>query len=116
MKRCPKCNRAYRNDTQKFCTKDGISLVDAEVPDAGQGETIRIDSAQLNSAELDDEITKAISRDMISETTGGFDPYKTVVARPDATAPVHPRDTQGIAPSTPPPSGSSPPVSSGPVQ
>jgi hypothetical protein len=27
MKRCPNCNRTYANDAQKFCTKDGTSLV-----------------------------------------------------------------------------------------
>lgn len=31
MKRCPKCNRTYTNDAQKFCTHDGgLLLTDAE--------------------------------------------------------------------------------------
>lgn len=33
MQRCPKCNRTYQDDTQKFCTFDGGRLmVDAEAP------------------------------------------------------------------------------------
>ena len=30
MKRCPKCNRSYPDDNQKFCTLDGSSLVSAD--------------------------------------------------------------------------------------
>ena len=30
MKRCPKCNRTYPDDNQKFCTLDGSSLVSAD--------------------------------------------------------------------------------------
>ena len=47
MKQCPACNRTYANDKQKFCTQDGIALVDAHSASAGQGETVRIDSAEL---------------------------------------------------------------------
>src|SRR3712207_5686402 len=33
MQRCPKCNRTYQDDSQKFCTFDGGRLiVDAEAP------------------------------------------------------------------------------------
>jgi hypothetical protein len=31
MKRCPKCNRTYPDDNQKFCTLDGSSLVSADL-------------------------------------------------------------------------------------
>ena len=74
MKRCPKCNRTYPTDTQKFCTVDGGLL---EVVAASQGETIRIDSAQLNDT-IDDAPTKAISRELISESPDQFDPFKTI--------------------------------------
>jgi len=77
MKQCPKCSRTYANDKQKFCTKDGTGLVDAVDASAGQGETVRIDSAQL-----DDEITKVISQPLPQMSGGVFDPYKTNVATP----------------------------------
>ena len=32
MKRCPKCNRSFPDDTQKFCTIDGGLLVTADKP------------------------------------------------------------------------------------
>ena len=99
MKRCPKCNRTYATDTQKFCTQDGGLLVDTFVGQAGagQGETIRISSAQLDSAQLDDEPTKAISRELVSESP--FDPFKTVIAsRPGETKSATRRDTQDLSP------------------
>ena len=99
MKRCPKCNRTYATDTQKFCTQDGGLLVDTFVgrAGAGQGETIRISSAQLDSAQLDDEPTKAISRELVSESP--FDPFKTVIAsRPGETKSATRRDTQDLSP------------------
>jgi len=75
MKRCPKCNRTFSTETQKFCTHDGAPLVTAE---SHQGETVRIDSAQIEG--LDNAPTRAISRDLTSPTTGPFDPYKTILA------------------------------------
>src|SRR5437762_125942 len=80
MKRCPKCNRNFSTETQKFCTHDGAPLVTAE---SGQGETVRIDSAQIEG--LDNAPTRAISRDLKSPTTGQFDPYKTILAPSEET-------------------------------
>ena len=135
MKRCPNCGSTYTNDLQKFCTKDGSALVDAQIPSAGQGETIRIDSAQLNSSQLnDDEPTKVISRELPSPPPAAFDPYKTVINPRQDTSAALPRNTQDLTPATatpptsqplppstsgpiqPPPSGSLPPSSSGPIQ
>jgi len=110
MRRCPKCNRTYTTDTQKFCTHDGGIL---EGVDMGH-ETVRLDSAQLN----DDESTKVLS-DEPDEVTAGFDPFKTVISQPantlvdefdpfktvmsrPQTVAETPRDTHGIA--SPPPS------------
>ena len=93
MKRCPKCNRTYATNTQRFCTQDGMSLVTVE---AHQGETIRIDSAQLK--DFDDEETKVISRDLVPEGTADFDPFKTVMAQPERTAGIPNRDTQDLVP------------------
>ncbi len=99
MKRCPNCNRIYTNDQQKFCTKDGTPLVDAQIPSAGQGETIRIDSAQLNATQTGDEPTKVISRELKPPPAADFDPYKTIVSTPSPhTSASLPRNTQDLAP------------------
>ena len=88
MKRCPKCNRTYTTDTQKFCTHDGGVL---EGTDMGQ-ETVRIDSTQAHR----DAPTQAISTPPASEVAGKFDPFKTVMSRPQE--PVSQRlDTQDIS-------------------
>jgi hypothetical protein len=102
MKRCPKCNRSYTTNTQKFCTHDGGVL---EAVDVGQ-DTIRIDSSQLD----DDAPTKVISRELVSETTAEFDPFKTVVSRSEGTVSGGPPDTQDL-PSTTlyPPAAQAPP-------
>src|SRR5688572_13462209 len=34
MKRCPKCHRAYEDDTLRFCLEDGSPLFDARDSDA----------------------------------------------------------------------------------
>lgn len=34
MKRCPKCNRTYKDDTLRFCLEDGASLTDPVSSDA----------------------------------------------------------------------------------
>jgi hypothetical protein len=90
MKRCPKCNRTYTTGTQKFCTHDGGIL---ESVDIGQ-ETIRIDSTKFDT----DAPTKAISRELTQETTSNFDPFKTVISRPEGTVAPGKRDTQDISP------------------
>src|SRR5881394_2957660 len=103
MKQCPKCSVTYANDKQKFCTKDGTPLVDAVDASSGQGETVRIDSAQL-----DDEITKVISQPLPQMTGSAFDPYKTQVSTPADKAAPPPAPSQPIAP---PPAVAPPPVS-----
>jgi len=103
MKQCPKCSVTYANDKQKFCTKDGTPLVDAVDASAGQGETVRIDSAQL-----DDEITKVISQQLPQMTGSAFDPYKTQVSTAEDKAAAPPAPSQPI---TPPPAAAPPPVS-----
>src|SRR5207237_5902881 len=93
MKQCPACSRTYANDKQKFCTQDGIALVDAHSASAGQGETVRIDSA-----ELDDEVTKAISKGLPRMTGSGFDPYKTTVSSPQETSAIPSQKTEQVVP------------------
>jgi hypothetical protein len=97
MKRCPKCNRTYTTNTQKFCTHDGGILVLVDTP---QADTIRIDSSQLDAP------TKAISRELIPEA-GKVDPYKTIVGQPpppsQGTTEPRARITQDLTPVEPPP-------------
>jgi hypothetical protein len=122
MRRCPKCNRTFTTDTQKFCTHDGGIL---ESVDMGP-ETIRLDSTDLDP----DIVTKEIARQSVPEAAPEFDPFKTVmsraegtvvdqfdpfktaVSRPEGTIADRPRDTEGIKPPSPmlqpslkPPSG-----------
>jgi hypothetical protein len=101
MKRCPKCNRTYTTNTQKFCTHDGGIL---EGVDMGK-ETVRIDASQ-------DAPTQAISAGLGHDIPAQFDPFKTVISRPETTQPK-PRDTQNIEPPsqpTPPPAAPTPPA------
>ena len=87
MKRCPKCNRTYPTDTQRFCTADGGMLMTVEVSpaktvlepspaktvlDATPAATVLFDSD-------DDAPTKAISRELVPEDARKFDPFKTTV-------------------------------------
>jgi hypothetical protein len=134
MKRCPNCNRTYTNDAQKFCTKDGTSLV-AVSASLAQGETVRLDSAELGTTQFDPEVTKIIPREVPPEPTGDFDPFKTILARPpDTTSDISvttgdlmpasmppqpsPWSTGGSGPIEPPPSSAPlpPPPSSAPLQ
>lgn len=86
MKRCPNCNRTYTNDAQKFCTKDGTSLVDASAS-LSQGETVRLDSADLGTTQFDPEVTKVIPRELPSQPAADFDPFKTIMGKaPDTTS------------------------------
>jgi hypothetical protein len=103
MKRCPKCNRTFTTNTQKFCTHDGGIL---EGVNMQQPDTIRIDSAPLN----DDAPTKVISAETVTEVSPQFDPFKTVISRPDATTVDKLNNTQGISSpaTTPMPAGQPP--------
>jgi hypothetical protein len=106
MKRCPKCNRTYTTDTQKFCTHDGGILVVVYTP---QADTIRIDSAELDAP------TKAISRELVPDSAEKFDPYKTTIGQPPPASgkTTKPRgritqDLTPVEPQPPPPKTSAP--------
>lgn len=99
MKRCPKCNRTYTTDTQKFCTHDGGVLEGAETGP----ETVRINASQ-------DAPTQAISAGLGHDIPAQFDPFKTVISRPEPLEPKQ-RETENIAsPSTNVPPPPPPPV------
>ena len=104
MKSCPKCNRTYTTNTQKFCTHDGGILVAVDTP---QVETILIDPAELDAP------TKAISRELVPDAEK-FDPYKTTIGQPPPSqAKTEPRAriTQDLTPVEPPPPETSAPDS-----
>src|SRR2546423_2134748 len=93
MKRCPKCNRTYSTDTQKFCTHDGGLLFTI---DAGLGQTMQFDSSKVQ-----DEVAKPTTRDL-GEQQPAFDPEATVVAGvEDGTRQIKRRDTGSLEPSQP---------------
>jgi hypothetical protein len=87
MKRCPKCSRTYTTDTQKFCTHDGVVLENADVG----SETVRIEPSEISDQ---DAPTQAISRELVPSD---FDPFKTVMARPDAPVTGASRSTQDLS-------------------
>jgi hypothetical protein len=116
MKRCPNCNRTYTNDAQKFCTKDGTSLV-AVSAGLAQGETVRLDSAELDTTQFDPEATQVIPRGLTPESTGDFDPYKTIMAKPADTTSDLSVTTGDLMPASMPPQPSPwSQKSSGPIE
>src|SRR5687768_16986 len=92
MRRCPKCNRTYSTDTQKFCTHDGglLFTVQAELT-----ETVQFDSSKVRDA-----IAKPTTRDLSEQQAAAFDPEATVVSRSvnDGTQQVKTRDTGSLEP------------------
>src|SRR6185369_14663857 len=92
MKRCPKCNRTYSTDTQKFCTHDGglLFLLSDDLD-----KTVQFDSSKVRDA-----VQKPTTRDLGAQTPH-FDPEATVVSqRPAPTGTQHPRarDTGSLTP------------------
>ena len=63
---------------------------------------------RIDSAQLDKEVTKVISRELPNTPGGGFDPYKTVVSTPSAAPPSQPAKPPVAPP--PPPRAAIPPV------
>jgi hypothetical protein len=104
MRRCPKCNRTFETDTQKFCTHDGGLLF---AIDAGLSETVQLDSTKIRDA-----VAKPTTRDLEANLPAQFDPEATVITsagdpeatiissagRDDATVQVRVRDTGELAP------------------
>ena len=95
MRRCPKCNRTYSTDTQKFCTHDGglLFTVQQELT-----ETVQFDSSKVRDA-----VAKPTTRDLSGQPRpvgAAFDPEATVVSRhvDDGTQQVKARDTGSLEP------------------
>src|ERR1051325_1079671 len=96
MKRCPKCNRTYSTDTQKFCTHDGglLFLLDDDLD-----KTVQFDSSKVRDA-----VQKPTTRDLGAHSPH-FDPEATVVsqrtASPTAAEFPRARDTGSLRESQP---------------
>lgn len=117
MKSCPKCNRTFPDETQKFCTFDGGLLISSQPFDPNA--TVRTsveDTAPTPAAGVQDDT----SRDLPQE-------YATIIDRPAATIaggrdtePTGEQKTIGLnrrapvpppqAPPSPPPAPPAPPV------
>src|SRR5215211_9479458 len=99
MKSCPKCNRTYPDEGQKFCTFDGGLLIAPQTFDPNA--TIRATSIDLNTpSEL------PTSRDLPDPNATIMESYPATVALPRNTGPTSPAgapNTSDIARQPPPP-------------
>jgi len=109
MKSCPKCNRTFPDEGQKFCTFDGGLLIAPQTFDPNA--TIRATSIDLNAAS-----ERPTSRDLPDPNATIIENYPATVALPRNTGPTTgptgtPANTAGIGrpPETPPPAPPPPP-------
>jgi hypothetical protein len=103
MKSCPKCNRTFPDEGQKFCTFDGGLLIAPQNFDPNV--TIRATSMDLNAATAD----RPTSRDLPDPNATMIESYPATVALPPrntgpTTGPaVTSPDTSDMSHSAPPP-------------
>lgn len=98
MKRCPKCNRTYSTDTQKFCTHDGGLLFMME---NDLDKTVQFDSSKVRDA-----VSKPTTRGLDEQMPAKFDPEATVVSPASSATvaeppPMRARDTGSLTPPQP---------------
>lgn len=111
MKSCPKCNRTFPDEGQKFCTFDGGLLIAPQTFDPNA--TIRATSIDLNAAS-----ERPTSRDLPDPNATIIESYPATVALPRNTGPTgqptgaNTADISQPAPPPPPP----PPVPPPPPQ
>ena len=114
MKSCPKCNRTFPDEGQKFCTFDGGLLIAPQTFDPNA--TIRATSIDLNAAS-----ERPTSRDLPDPNATIIENYPATVALPRNTGPTTgPTSTPSTAdfsrpPATPPPAPPPPPVTPSPA-
>lgn len=100
MKSCPKCNRTFPDEGQKFCTFDGGLLIAPQTFDPNA--TIRATSIDLNTAS-----ERPTSRDLPDPNATIIESYPATVALPRNTGPTGPPagapNTADIANPAPPP-------------
>ena len=106
MKTCPKCNRTYPDEGQKFCTFDGGLLIAPQTFDPNA--TVRATSIDLTAA-----AEKPTSRELPDPNATMIDSYPATVALPRNTgptgAPTGAPTTADISQPAPPPPPASPP-------
>ena len=110
MKSCPKCNRTFPDEGQKFCTFDGGLLIAPQTFDPNA--TIRATSIDLNAAASE----RPTSRDLPDPNATIIENYPATVALPRNTGPTTgptgtTPNTSDIArpPAAPPPAPPPPP-------
>ena len=124
MKTCPKCNRTFPDEGQKFCTFDGGLLIAPQTFDPNA--TIRATSIDLNAPS-----ERPTSRDLPDPNATIIESYPATVALPRNTGPTgrpttvggpdtadfsRTGETQPPAAAPPPPSPPEPTIPSPPVQ
>jgi len=109
MKSCPKCNRTFPDEGQKFCTFDGGLLIAPQTQTFDQNATLRATSIDLNAA-----AERPTSRDLPDPNATIIENYPATVALPrntgPTTAPSGGANTSDIARPAPPPPPPPPPV------
>src|SRR5689334_15282053 len=99
MKTCPKCNRTFPDEGQKFCTFDGGLLIAPQTFDPNA--TMRATSIDLNAAS-----ERPTSRDLPDPNATIIENYPATVALPRNTGPTGPptgANTADISQPAPPP-------------
>jgi len=91
MKSCPKCNRTFPDEGQKFCTFDGGLLI-APQTNFDPNATIRATSIDLNATAAE----RPTSRDLPDPNATIIENYPATVALPRNTGP-----TTGPTPTNP---------------
>ena len=91
MKSCPKCNRTFPDEGQKFCTFDGGLLIAPQTLDPNA--TIRATTIDLNAA-----AERPTSRDLPDPNATIIESYPATVALPRNTGPT--TGPTGTTPST----------------
>ena len=104
MKSCPKCNRTFPDEGQKFCTFDGGLLIAPQTFDPNA--TIRATSIDLNNPS-----ERPTSRDLPDPNATIIENYPATVALPRNTGPAGttPNTSDIGRPPTPPPAAPPPP-------
>ena len=109
MKSCPKCNRTFPDEGQKFCTFDGGLLIAPQTFDPNA--TIRATSMDLNAA-----AERPTSRDLPDPNATIIENYPATVALPRNTGPTAPSTADISKPPATTPPAPGPPTPPPPPQ
>src|SRR5918911_4935751 len=90
MKICPKCNRTFPDEGQKFCTFDGGLLIAPQTQNFDPNATIRAPSIDLNAPS-----ERPTSRDLPDPNATIMENYPATVALPRNTGPTGKPTTVG---------------------